>query len=566
MSLNPTAKPAIVVADDSLLIRSMLNDLLVSEGYPVILADSGEAIFQFVQDQEVAVVLTDLNMEGMDGLEVLRRMREQRPEVAVVLFSASKDFSVARRLLRDGAQDYLVKPLEETEVLETVERAVDHYQTSYNATRMRLEAERRLGELVLLKEIGETASTGEDLQGLFNKIIDSVADSADVEVASLMLLEEDSRLHIRAAKGLSPEIMTSVTVGAGEGISGHVLASGEAVLVGDVQKDDRFDSFIGGGRYKNQSALSVPIRYKDQIYGVININNKRSGETFNLEDQNLLTAIAHQVALAMENFKLFTSLRFQTQQLEVANRSLVKLNQARSRLVCNLSHELKTPLTSITGYTDLTLNFFEKLQREEIKEYLSKVKEECFHLDRLISGMLRLFSIESGKEIWRWRSMPVSSSIAEALMAKNQAVEAKELEADIDLPEDLRDAYGDPEKLGIVFNALVDNAIKFNRPKGLLRIRGENRTVDGLSHIYVQVHNDGSSIPEESAEDIFDQYTQLGDINTDKPPGVGVGLAIVKAILQRMKGQIFLEPTSGEGSTFGLLLPTEEAFGALADD
>ena len=180
--------------------------------------------------------------------------------------------------------------------------------------------------------------------------------------------------------------------------------------------------------------------------------------------------------------------------------------------------------------------------------------------------MLRLFSIESGKETWRWRSSPVAGTIAEALMAKSHAICAKNIQAEVELPEDLYDAYGDPEKLGIVFNALVDNAVKFNRESGRLIIRGGNRSVDGLDYVYVQVHNDGHSIPEESAEDIFDQYTQLGDIDTAKPPGVGVGLAIVKAILQRMKGQIFLEESAAEGSTFGLLLPTEHTFGALADD
>lgn len=566
MSEHGGDTPAVLIVDDSLFFRQTLQELLERRGIRTCTVGSGIDIPRCLREEPVAVVLADLNMPDLDGLEVLRRVRELHPEVGLILYSASQDFSAARRLLREGALDYLLKPLNDDEVVEAVERGFEHYRNTLTSAAMRQEAERRLGELVLLREIGETASTGEDLQVLFSKIIDSIADSADVEVASLMLLEEDGRLHIRAARGLTTDILRNVSVAAGEGISGHVLATGEAVLIGDLEQDSRFDSFVGGERYKNRSALSVPIRYKDRILGVININNKRSGETFNSEDQSLLTAIAHQVALAIENFKLVTSLRHQTQQLEVANRSLVKLNQARSRLVCNLSHELKTPLTSVTGYTDISLNFFERLQPAEIKEYLLRVQEECGHMDRLISGMLRLFSIESGKETWRWRPVPVGACVAEALMAKTAAINEKDLQLEVRLPEDLHEAYGDPEKLGIVFGALVDNAVKFNRSGGALAVRASNREVSGMDYVYVQVHNDGHSIPEESAEDIFEQYTQLGDMNTDKPPGVGVGLAIVKAVLQRMKGQIFLEKGRDEGSTFGLLLPTEATFGALGDE
>ena len=101
---------------------------------------------------------------------------------------------------------------------------------------------------------------------------------------------------------------------------------------------------IAGKRYKDQSLLSVPIVVRDDIVGVINVNNKRSGESFDLEDQNLLVAIANQVALAMENFELVNSLRIQAATLERTNDELVRMNRARTRLVCNLSHELKTAL------------------------------------------------------------------------------------------------------------------------------------------------------------------------------------------------------------------------------
>jgi signal transduction histidine kinase len=180
--------------------------------------------------------------------------------------------------------------------------------------------------------------------------------------------------------------------------------------------------------------------------------------------------------------------------------------------------------------------------------------------------MMRLFSIESGTETWRWRPISISSGLNEALMAKTLAIEGKHLQIEMTLADSLWDAYGDPEKISIVFNALLDNAVKFNREGGRLRILAANKEEFGLHYVHLLIHNDGQSIPEESALDIFEEYTQLGDINTEKPTGVGVGLAISRAIVERMRGRIRLEQPDGEGSSFSLLLPTENTFGVLCHE
>ncbi|MCK5913480.1 MAG: GAF domain-containing protein, partial [Desulfuromusa sp.] len=414
-----------------------------------------------------------------------------------------------------------------------------------------------------LKKVGETASSGNDLAELFDQILDSIVHSAGVEVASLMVLKDDDLLHIASAHGLSPEIARSVRVAAGEGISGHVLATGEPVLVPNIDQDSRFKSLDGGQRYKNQSLLSVPIFVRDEMVGVININNKKSGYPFDLEDQNLLMAIANQVSLAIENFELINNMRKQALVLEHTNEDLVRVNRARTRLVCNLSHELKTPLTSIMGFVDLSLAFFNKLSEDELKENLVHVHGEGKRLEKLITGMLRLFSIESEREVWRWKSFGVPWSIADAFQYYSSTMSERALLTEIDIQDDLPEIYGDQEKFGMAFNALIDNAVKFNRDGGLVRISAKERTFEGLEYIYIQIYNEGQTVPLKAHETIFDSYTQLGDIDTEKPHGVGIGLALAKVVIDRMKGDIFLEELSGDGTCFGLMLPTEKTYNTL---
>ncbi|WP_020675596.1 response regulator [Geopsychrobacter electrodiphilus] len=564
-NLKLDSEPAVLLVDDAPLILDLLQEILEDRGYRVLRTESGKDVPGILAHEQVAVVFCDILLPEINGVEVLRQIKQQTPEVQVIIISGQQSFDTAREVMRERALDFLVKPFASGEVLNAAQRGVTAYYTAINQQKARIEAQRRMADLVLLKQVGESASAGSDLQELFEQILDSIVLSAGVEIASLMIVGEDKLLRISAARGLSPEIVNSVLVAPGEGIAGHVFQLREPVLIQNISFDDRFEALVGGERYKNQSLLSVPILYREKTLGVINVNNKRSGGAFDAEDQNLLMAIAHQVALAMENFKLVTSLRQQARTLERTNADLVKLNLARTRLVCNLSHELKTPLTSIMGFVDLALTFYGRLSEEDLKDYLSQAREEGVRLGGLITSMLRLFSIESEREPWKWKAFNLGWAVSEAFQYHGKRIERARLKVKVAIDEDLPEIYGDSEKFGIALNALLDNAVKFNREGGDLSVRVERREIDGLEFAYLQIQNDGVTIPPEAKATIFDSYTQLGDINTEKPHGVGIGLSLVRVVISKMKGRVFLESKEGEGASFGLLLPSEESYGTLRD-
>ncbi len=558
--IHEQKKPAILLIDDVPLILDLLEDILESLEYPILRLETGLPAMQVLDREDVALVFCDVSLPDISGVDVLRMIKQHTPEIQVVMISGQQDFNVARQVLRERALDYLVKPFDHNEVLTVARQGLASYYQAVHQEQVRIEAQRRMADLVLLKKVGETASSGNDLQELFDQILDSIVHSAEVEVASLMLLQNDGCLHIASSCGIPDQIVNTTRVASGEGVSGHVLATGEPVLLTNIDQDSRFVSMSGGKKYKNQSLLSVPIYVREELVGVINVNNKKSGQQFDLEDQNLLVAIANQVALAMENFELINSLRQQALVLERTNADLVRMNRARTRLVCNLSHELKTPLTSIMGYIDLTLSFFNKLGEAEIRDNLSQVQDEGKRLERLITGMLRLFSIESEREIWRWKSFGVPWPIADAFQLYRAKMNERGLLTEIDIEDDLPEIYGDQEKFSMAFNCLIDNAVKFNRDGGKVSVKAATRTFEDLEYVCLRVFNDGQTVPLDAHETIFSSYTQLGDIDTEKPHGVGIGLALVKVVVDRMLGDIYLEEVAGEGTCFGLLLPTEQTY------
>lgn len=554
----------LLVVDDAPFFRRLLADLLSDRGFKVIQAASGPEVIDLISRQEIDAVLSDIEMPGMNGPELLRRVKRLHPEIPVVMISSHHDFQAAREVLRDGALEYLTKPLDEAELFAAIDRALELRQQARKRQATDRQAQRRLSDLVLLREIGDTANSSADLQRLVDKVLDSIRISVEVEIASLMLLDNDGLLRIRAARGLPSEVVANARVAPGQGVAGYVLAHGEPVLIDDLERDGRFPAAEGSRRYNNSSLLSVPLRSRDRVIGVLNVNNKGSGETFTAVDQNLLTTIANQTALAIENFDLVSNLRQQARELEQANLSLRQQQQARSRLVCNLSHELKTPLTSVLGYVDLAVNFFDQLDPQSLGEYLQQVHEQGTHMARLIDGMLTLFTLDASGGEWQFEELSLAEIFGQCLAERQGDLETAALKFELS-HEQQPPVYADRELLRVLLRALLDNAFKFNRPQGRLSLRSRLQSRDNLDYVYLQLHNDGRGIPPEAEQAIFQQYVQLGEINTDKPEGVGIGLALSQAILARLHGQIFLEPAGDEGATFGLLLPTRTSYGVLSN-
>ena len=273
--------------------------------------------------------------------------------------------------------------------------------------------------------------------------------------------------------------------------------------------------------------------------------------------RGVLEPVAPQTALAIENMQLVGRLQEKNREAESAHAALVKLHEDRTRFVCNLSHELKTPLTSVLGFADLLHNFYDQVDPARLQEYIARIYDKGKDLERLLTGMLRLFSLDSGNEDWQWQELSLKDSLAQALQKYEDEIDAKQLDLLVQLQGDLMPVRGDQDKLEILLDALVDNAVKFNRSGGLLSINAENMTRRGNSMVYLQIFNQGQSVPQEHAEDIFQGYSQLGELEAGKPSGVGIGLATCRAIMRQMQGEIYMEPSAGgEGTAIALFLPT----------
>jgi CheY-like chemotaxis protein len=321
----------VLIIDDERLFRTLVADHLAKEGYRVLAAGSGEEGLKTLGTEPVHVVLLDLVMPGLDGMEVLRRIKRDRPELPVIMVTGYRTPERAITAVEDGAFDVVSKPVNLEELTHTVGRAVLLAKSSQAGQRRQAQVAKLQASALALADLVRWDVLGEFLQNnqvLFQRVIDFIAEVLEVEIVSLMLVEEASQtLRIAVARGLSEEVLRSARPKVGEGIAGLVARKGEPLLIKDIRKESVFSESRFYPRYTTRSLMSVPVKVNGKTVGVLNANNKRSGESFDEYDMALFATFSCLVSLALANAQLFQQLTRSVEELAHTNQELRRANR-----------------------------------------------------------------------------------------------------------------------------------------------------------------------------------------------------------------------------------------------
>jgi signal transduction histidine kinase len=249
--------------------------------------------------------------------------------------------------------------------------------------------------------------------------------------------------------------------------------------------------------------------------------------------------------------------------LKQAYEKLMELGQMKSTFLSSISHELRTPLTSIIGYAEISRNSLVKLNSgsnacgpetalkiSQIEEDLGVIVSESEKLAGLIENILSLTALEAGTAEWRWEPLSLREVIEAAAMAFSPIFKEKKLEFAVTIEDDLPLIKGDRYRISQVINQLLSNAAAFT-DQGTVSCSAKK--VD--NRIVLSVADTGRGIPASRHGVIFEKFSQIGDVLTDKPKGVGLGLPICRLIVGYHGGKISVESEPGKGSLFSILLP-----------
>ncbi|MDH4222807.1 MAG: response regulator [candidate division Zixibacteria bacterium] len=341
----------VLIADAEMRMCESLSALLNNSGYEVETACDGERALSLINQNNFDLVITDINLPKVNGLELLRRIKSIDKEAMVIIMSGFGSLDTALQVIENGAYYYFLKPIDFKNLERVVKKGLEKRKLDLErASSLRElnqkneELNKRIEELNALYQAGMSLSSTDTLDVLLSNILSLSAKVIGARTGSVMLLDSSEKfLTIKSAIGLSKEVVESTKLEMGKSIAGYVAEKGQPLLVEDVEIDQRFKR-VSREKYETKSLLSVPLKVKDKVLGVINLNNKLSGEAFNSRDLKLISTFASQVAIAIDDAYNFEQSRKRITQLSVL-------------------HQIAAQLSNLDDFEGISRFIFEQLRR-----------------------------------------------------------------------------------------------------------------------------------------------------------------------------------------------------------
>jgi signal transduction histidine kinase/HD-GYP domain-containing protein (c-di-GMP phosphodiesterase class II) len=301
------------------------------------------------------------------------------------------------------------------------------------------------------------------------------------------------------------------------------------------------------------SFLAVPIISSRGSVGILMVGGGEKRRSVLEEDLKLLTILSAQLASAIEKSRLYKVMDRRVNRLERENDSLRNSNKLKVGYISHLSHEFKTPLTSIKAYVESLMEHASEGDFPERSEFLKVILNETERLIRMVNKVLDVSRIEFGQKTLKRENINLQELIEDVESSMQPYLKEKDLELLKSVPEDIPGIDGDPDLVKQVFINIIGNAIKFSPSGGKIYVYAVEEPVS----IKISIRDEGEGISESDIQNIFKRFYQA---KTGMGRGVGLGLAIVKNIIEQHGGDVRVRSDIGSGTEFTFTLPKEHHF------
>jgi signal transduction histidine kinase len=307
--------------------------------------------------------------------------------------------------------------------------------------------------------------------------------------------------------------------------------------------------------------LSVDLMSSNELVGFLLLSGKKSGDIFNSTDVRTLNILAHELALAIHNARSYTEIQNfnktlqkrvdeATEQLRSANEHLKELDQLKNEFLSMATHQLNTPLTVVDGYLTL-VNDGVVNEPAERRDYIEKTLERVRSMKRMVADFLDVSRIETGKFIIDVKPVDFNKLVSEEVNGLGPSAKGNGVLLQFIAPKHpLPLVEIDEQKTRQAVMNLIDNAIYY-APKGEVKVYLDSDE----KFVTYKVVDNGIGVPENQKNKLFQKFYRADNARSERPNGNGVGLFLVKRVIEDQGGKIIFESTEGKGSTFGFTLP-----------
>ncbi|MCX6138550.1 MAG: response regulator [Ignavibacteriales bacterium] len=300
---------------------------------------------------------------------------------------------------------------------------------------------------------------------------------------------------------------------------------------------------------EDRTLALIPLVVEDELVGVMEILFHRSESLAEME-LPFLSLVAGEVAVGISRRGLVDQLRVKNVDLEIQRTQTLEAHATLKRFLAFFSHELRSPLNSIIGFSDLITSEFPALDEKTVKEYVTSIHSSGTHLLRLINDILDLSKLEAGKLELHYTNIPIRHFLGGLKASLQPQLDQKQLDLQLQLTDELDDIVADDMRLKQILLNLITNAIKFSHSKGIIIVRVARIG----TNVEFAVQDFGVGIPSEEIEKLFKPFQQtLG--GAKKSEGTGLGLSITKKLIELHGGSVSVVSEWEKGSTFIVRMP-----------
>jgi signal transduction histidine kinase len=539
------AAPArILIVDDEAYMCDICARALRAVGYEVVATTSAdEAFAELRPEKPFDLLLADIQMPGVSGLELAQRARELD-----IIMTGHASVENLQQSVRRGIADFLSKPFELEDLRLAVEQALHKRQL--------------LQERIRLRALEQLLQSSEAINAILNRgqLATVILERAIGHVpcrSGFLLLNDDA--DDPAALLAIPAQWSLSTLGRETALRAY--HEGVTILV------EGLGPLCEGEGQVVQRALAMPLRAHGEIAGVIMLCDDRL-EMLRPSDQDIISLLANQAGTALHNAQLY-------RQLQDAYQSLQELDRLKSEFIAIASHELRTPLSIVLGYTMMVRDQSDGEQRE----YVQRVLESAQRIKELVDDMVSLRHLELHETMLAPEPCGLEALLRQAVERMWPAAQEKQQE--LNITDAAITFMVDREKQLLVLGNLIANAIRFSPERGAITISGAlwpkaqlqeatqaavaNSTFRNLhaapdgQWVVMQVRDPGIGVGRRDQAQIFDRFYQVADSLTREHGGAGLGLALVRDLTDLQGGIVWVDSMLEGGSTFSCAIPYRPA-------
>ena len=392
----------------------------------------------------------------------------------------------------------------------------------------------------ILRGLGAAPGIEQFLQRLTTAAMDLTSSAS----ASVLEFDEKSNsLRFVAVPWFWQELLKDMLVPLDESIAGWVFANNRLQIIQDVTKDTRhYKTVDQATNFTTSSLLAVPMAFKGNTIGVMEVVNKVDDTHYTEEDVTILEILALYAAMALWNSNL-------GRQIQNTRDEFADLDRLKSNFIAITSHELRTPLGLILGHA----TFLREMISEEHREPMETIIRNATRLKEIIESLTEVENYEAGVARIRQNSISIPEIIKDVVLSFQDMAASKNITLQADIQDEDLQVEADANKITVALSNLVRNAITFTNEGGHVQISVEFMT----GHVQVSVKDNGIGIPSNDLPFIFDRFFQVESHLTRHHTGMGLGLSVAKTMIELHGGRIWVESIEGKGSTFSFLLPLQ---------